>query len=241
MRRSKPIMGTQASIDIPGCSKEAVFDAVFSRLREIDKRFSPYKKDSELSRYNRGELSERTLSEEMKHVLHACRKWEEKTEGYFSAWYGGECDPSGYVKGWAIAEAGKLLVEQGLSTFCISIGGDILVKSDGGKEWLIGVQHPGDRTKILNKLSISDGAIATSGNYERGKHIANPISGKPADDLLSITVTGPNIVTADVLATAAFAMGQKGVKFVNSQKGYRALAVTGEIVGDDIFTRQPHF
>jgi thiamine biosynthesis lipoprotein len=230
MRKTALVMGTAATIDVPDLDEEQVIRAAFKCLRELDKRFSPYKKSSELAKYNRGELSEQTLSPEMKHVLHACRRWEEKTGGYFSAWYGGDCDPSGYVKGWAIAEAGKVIEKNGFSTFCISIGGDILARSDGKKKWKIAVQDPTDKNKLLDLLSISNGAAATSGNYERGKHIINPNTGKAADELLSVTVTGPDIVTADVLATAAFAIGKKGHKLVNSHRGYRALTVTGEVV-----------
>ena len=223
-------MGTAVTIDVPDLKDSSAIEAAFKRLQEIDARFSPYKKDSELSKYNRGELSELNLSQEMKFILHACRKAEEKTYGYFSAWYGESCDPSGYVKGWAIAEAGKVLEEKGQRTYCIYVGGDILARSAGGKIWKIAIQEPRDKSKILNKLSIPNGAAATSGNYERGKHIINPKTGQKADELLSVTVTGPDIVTADVLATAAFAMGQKGAEFVNSQKGYQALAVAGEVV-----------
>jgi len=218
-------MGTTATIDVPNLKNGAVIETAFARLREIDKRFSPYKKNSELSKYNRGELNEQTLSPEMKYVLHACRRAEERTYGYFSAWYGEECDPIGYVKGWAISEAGKVIEEKGYKTYCIYVGGDILARSAGDKVWRIGIQDPKDKSKILNKLSISNGAVATSGNYERSKHIINPHTQKPADELLSITVVGADIVTADVLATAAFAMGKKGAAFIKKQLGYKAIVI----------------
>lgn len=223
-------MGTAVSIDVPKLKDGSVIEAAFKRLREIDKQFSPYEKDSELSKYNRGELTEQILSPEMKFILHACRRWEEKTDGYFSAWYGDNCDPSGFVKGWAIAEAGKVIEKKGHKTYCIYIGGDILARSSGKKVWKIGIQHPTDKKKILDVLSISNGAVATSGTYERGKHIINPKNGKPADELLSITVIGPDIITADVLATAAFAMGKKGIDFIKKQKGYEAIAVVDNVL-----------
>lgn len=218
-------MGTAVTIEVPKLKNEAVIKAAFDRLREIDKKFSPYKKNSELSKYNRGELNEVTLSAEMKFVLHACRRTEERTDGYFSAWYGDQFDPTGYVKGWAIAEAGRVIENEGYATYCIYAGGDILARSDGTKTWNIGVQDPGDKRKIINKLSILNGAVATSGNYERGKHIINPKTGEAADELLSITVVGPDIVMADVLATAAFAMGKKGLDFIKKQKGYKAVVI----------------
>ena len=243
-------MGTAVTIDVPNLKDDSVIEAAFTRLREIDKQFSPYKKNSELSKYNRGELNEMTLSPEMKFILHSCRRAEERTNGYFSAWYGEECDPSGYVKGWAISEAGKILESKGHKTYCIYVGGDILARSDGEKIWKIGIQNPRDKSKILNPtpnldatqsdyrlprsgfgtgqasiIRIKNGAVATSGNYERGKHIINPLTKKPADELLSITVVGPDIITADVLATAAFVMGKKGIDFIKKQPGYKAIVV----------------
>ena len=230
MRRNQIIMGTGVSLDIPEAKNEVIFSDVFELLRQIDARFSPYKKDSELSGYQRGEIIQKNLSLQMKAVMAACKKFEKLTNGYFSANFAGKYDPTGYVKGWAIAEAGKLIEKQGYKTYCIGIGGDILARSGGSKEWQIGIQDPKDKTKILNKLSISNGAVATSGNYERGLHIINPKTSKPANELLSLTVIGPDIIKADVLATAAFAMGKAGVKFVDRQKGYKALAVAREIV-----------
>jgi len=223
-------MGTGVSLDIPEAKNEVIFSDVFELLRQIDARFSPYKKDSELSGYQRGEIIQKNLSLQMKAVMAACKKFEKLTNGYFSANFAGKYDPTGYVKGWAIAEAGKLIEKQGYKTYCIGIGGDILARSGGSKEWQIGIQDPKDKTKILNKLSISNGAVATSGNYERGLHIINPKTSKPANELLSLTVIGPDIIKADVLATAAFAMGKAGVKFVDRQKGYKALAVAREII-----------
>lgn len=224
MRRVAQIMGMPISVDIPDCDKEQLFEDVFGLFREIDQKFSPYKENSELTRYNGEELSKKELSNEMKTVIKACMDWQKKTNGYFDAWYGEKFDPSGYVKGWAIKRAGDLIKEQGYKTFCISAGGDIMASSAGAKKWNIGIQDPTDKSKILNQLSISNGAIATSGTYERGGHIINSKTGKPAKEFLSLTVIGPDIITADVLATAAFAMGKRGIDLVN-KFGYKSLAV----------------
>ena len=219
-------MGMAVIIEVPGLKKESVIKTAFARLRAIDKQFSPYKKNSELSKYNRGELTELTLSPEVKFILHACRRAEEKTDGYFSAWYGGDFDPSGYVKGWAIAEAGKILEDRGYKTYCIYAGGDILARSAGKKIWKVGIQNPKNKSKILGKISGDNFAVATSGTYERGRHITNPKTNKPANELLSLTVVGPDIITADVLSTAAFAMGKQGIAFINKMPGYKCIAVS---------------
>jgi len=226
MRQVRQIMGMPITLDVPAATGDEVFNEVFARLRQIDARFSTHKPDSEVSRFARGEIGEDSLSPELKEVIAACRQAEQATDGYFSAWAIGVFEPSGYVKGWAIAQAGQVIKEQGHKTYCLSAGGDILASSDSDKVWNIGIQDPQDSKQILNTLSIPSGAVATSGNYERGEHIINPKTKKPATELLSVTVTGPDIIWADVLATALFAMGKdKATKFIKSQKTYRAIIV----------------
>jgi len=218
-------MGLPISIDIPGCEDGTVFEAVFDRLRQIDERFSTYKPESEVLKFAVGKIAGADVSEELKAVIEACRDAERKTGGYFSAWAAGAFDPSGYVKGWALAEAGKVIDSQDYKTYCIGAGGDILACSNSDKTWNIGIQDPHNKTEILNKLSISNGAVCTSGSYERGPHITNPITKKPADELLSVTIAGPDIVWADILATAVYAMGENGISFMSSQPGYSYLIV----------------
>lgn len=225
MRLSHLVMGMGLSLDIPGCDDETVFIAVFERFAQIDKRFSTYKPDSEVSRYRRGEITEKKLSAETKRVLKGCRRAEKLTNGYFSAWYDGLFDPSGYVKGWAISEGAKMIEKAGYKTYCIGAGGDIHAGSAGAKTWHIGLQDPKNKKNLTNQVFFKNGAVATSGNYERGKHIINPKTGKHADSLASVSVVGSDIITADVLATAAFAMGRAGIDFINQKPGYQALAV----------------
>lgn len=218
-------MGMPVVLDIPGCDSEAILLSVFKQLKQLDEQFSTYKPNSELSRFRRGELKPDLVSIGMKDTMKACLEWEKKTGGYFSARYGEGFDPSGYIKGWAIAEAGKSLKRLGFETFCISVGGDILASSSGSKVWNIAIQNPEHKSKVLAVIRAQNLAVATSGNYERGNHIINPKSGIPADFFTSLTVIGPDIVTADVYATAAYAMEKIGLKFVDAQPGYEILAV----------------
>lgn len=225
MRRVEQVMGLPVSVDIPNCGDEAVFDVVFTSFHKIDERFSTYKAGSEVSRFGNGKLPASALSNELKYVIKECKKAEKWTDGYFSAWAAGNFDPSGYVKGWAIAGAGEIIRRLGYKTYCIGAGGDILAASDSAKVWKIGIQNPTDKSKILNTLNISNGAVCTSGSYERGDHIINPKTNKPATELLSVTVIGPDIIKADILATAYFAMGQKAAGFMKRQKNYEAIII----------------
>jgi thiamine biosynthesis lipoprotein len=225
MRKVELIMGMPITLDIPNCNDSYVFDVVFNRLRKIDEQFSPYKKDSELMRFKRGELKEKDLSSEFKKTIKACQEAEKLTSGYFSAYFSGEFDPTGYVKGWAIFEAGKVIEKYGHTTYCVNAGGDILARSDSEKVWNIGIQHPADKAKLIEKVSGKNIAVATSGNYERGTHIINPKTGKPASSFLSVTVIGPDIITADVLATAIFARESDASSFSKLMVNYKALLI----------------
>lgn len=222
-------MGMPISIDILG-GKPAIFNQAFERLQQIDARFSTYKESSEVSRFTRGELEK--PSNEFSQVEKACERWRSNTGGYFSSTYGGEYDPSGYVKSWAITEAAKLIKRAGHSTFCIGAGGDILAA--GSKVWRIGLQDPLNSQKIFETVELKSGAVATSGGSARGPHIINPKTNQPAKHWASISIVGPDIITADILATAAFAAGEEASELVGRFRGYKMLGiVAGEVVGND--------
>ena len=224
MRRSQVIMGTGVTIDIPGATQKAVFEPVFTRLKQIDRRFSMYKENSEASRYSRGEVKWWRMSRELRKIIKACQAAQDSTDGAFSAWANGSFDPSGYVKGWAISEGAKTIEKQGFATYCISIGGDIYAHGD--KVWRVGIQDPKNKMQSLVALNIKNKGVATSGNYIRGSHITNPKTKKPVNDILSLTVIGTDIIDADVLATAGFVLGDFAANFIEGQaKGYEALVV----------------
>jgi thiamine biosynthesis lipoprotein len=225
------IMGTGVSIDIPD-AEEKIFNKVFKRLIQIDERFSTYKPESEVSKYIRGEITEGQISHELKQVIKACKTAEKATDGTFSAWAGHSFDPSGYVKGWSIAEGAKIIKKAGYKTFCIGIGGDILAASNSERIWRIGIQDPAHKNQILTTLSVKNAAVATSGTYERGLHIINPKTHEPSSSILSITVVGADIIDADVLATSAFVQGEFGLNFIGGKAlGYEAIMVgkNGEV------------
>jgi thiamine biosynthesis lipoprotein len=74
-------------------------------------------------------------------------------------------------------------------------------------------------------LSVTGGAVATSGTYERGLHVINPFSREPATELIAVTVVGPELISADAYATAAFAMGAAAPRWLESLGGYEALVI----------------
>lgn len=226
MRKVAFIMGIPISIDIANAENESAIEDAFDRLREIDETFSTYKPSSEISRFQRGLIRESNLSRDVRTTKKAIELFEKMTDGYFSAYFDGLYDPTGYIKGWAIRQAADVLQANGVTTYLINAAGDILASSDSQKDWNIGLQNPFSRQESLGIVSLKNGAVATSGTYERGNHIIDPYTGKAAHSLISATVCGPDIITADVFATTCIAMGaKKALDFINGQAGYEALLI----------------
>lgn len=209
---------TVAIVDPIALKKD--IDSVFTYFQEIDNRFSTYKKDSEISRYNRGEIKEKDFSKNMRLVFQLSEKIKRETHGFFDIKKkDGTIDPSGLVKGWAISEASKKLVHKGFKNFFIEAGGDIQThgKNEKGEDWIVGIENPFNRKEIIKVLSLRNKAVATSGTYIRGQHIYDPHHyGKDLNEIVSITIIGPTAYKADIYATAAFAMQKKGIEFLQS-------------------------
>jgi FAD:protein FMN transferase len=224
VRHVEQVMGTAVSIDL---DVPALVGDVRAWLHEVDARFSTYKEDSEVNRFHRREIALEDLSADMRHVLDACADLWRETGGYFDAYAGGPLDPSGYVKGWSVEVASARLAAAGSTHHYINAGGDIRVR---GGPWRIGVRHPWEADRMAWVLSVTDGAVATSGTYERGAHVRNPRTGRPAEGLRSVTVTGPDLARADALATAGLAMGEAGIAWLAARvaEGYESAVVTDD-------------
>lgn len=205
-----------------------VVEAVYEDLHLVDRIFSTYKAESQVSRFNRGELAIAEADPLLAEVLDLCRRYERLTEGAFSAWApGGRLDPSGLVKGWALARAAAILEASGCRSYFVDGAGDLVAR---GGPWRVGIRHPVERDRLARVIAVSDAAVATSGTYERGAHLYDPRSGGEArSPYLSLTVVAPDIVAADVFATAAFVMGEAGLAFVAAQPGCQAYAIGGDL------------
>jgi thiamine biosynthesis lipoprotein len=216
--------------------------AVVQWLHWVDATFSTYRADSEISRLNRGELTREQLHPDVREVLERCEQLRRETGGYFdiAAPYRartapstgdggpGSVEPSGLVKGWAIARAAQQLRDAGAQNFSVNAGGDALLRGhpDGDDRWRIGILHPRSARDIALTLGLRDLAIATSGAYERGAHIVDPLGTAAPSGLLSVTIVGPDVGAADGYATAAFAMGAIGAaRFCSGLDGYDAVLI----------------
>ncbi|MFD5697016.1 FAD:protein FMN transferase [Streptomyces lasiicapitis] len=224
MNRVEHVMGLPVSLRIDDAHvPEGIADAVFGWLREVDARFSPFKSDSEVSRLNRGELSIAGISSDLAHVLDLGEQYRRASGGAFDMRLPGRgLDPCAVVKGWSVQGAAELLTAAGVRRFCLNAGGDVVA---AGGPWRVGVRHPDDAGRICVVLEVTDAAVATSGHYERGAHILDARTGRPATGLLSLTVVAPTLTEADATATAAFAMGGDGVAWAAGRPDCQVFAV----------------
>lgn len=223
-------MGMPITVEvIDETADQTLLDRIFAYFHHIDQTFSTYKPDSEISRINRGELSEPEWSEEMKTVFALAAQTKKETHGYFEIKTpAGPYDPSGLVKGWAIQHAAQILSAAGYQNFFVEAGGDIQVRGHNaaGQPWAIGIKNPFRQTEIVKTIYLQTEGVATSGTYLRGQHVYNPLKpSEPLIEVVSLTVIGPNVYEADRFATAAFAMGQAGIAFIENWPGLEAYQI----------------
>ena len=195
----------------------AAIDEVEQFLFSVDQDFSTYKENSQVSRIRRGELKIEDASEYVQKVWALCEFSRELTLGAFDPWKAeGGFDPSGLVKGWAAEVGAQMLVEVGAQNVLINASGDIVLrggKPDGGP-WNIGIANPDDVEKYVKFFDVTDGSVATSGDYEKGAHIVDPHTGLIAIGARSATVIGPDGAICDALATALMVDGVDAQKWI---------------------------
>jgi thiamine biosynthesis lipoprotein len=218
-------MGMPVVFDIRDPAGDDAIDDAMRWLVRVDELFSTYKDDSEINRIERGELSVGDADALVREVLARCAELRTKTNGYFDANARGPLDPSGLVKGWAVDHAVVILEAAGLRNFAINAGGDMCVR---GREWRVGIQHPQERDKLCRVIEITDVALATSGAYIRGTHVVDPHTEQAPEGVLSVSILGPDLATADAYATAAFAMGTAGPAWTSRLQGYEAMTVLAD-------------
>jgi thiamine biosynthesis lipoprotein len=229
--RVEHVMGMPIVVEVRDEVADRVLDAVFDWFREVDDRFSTYKETSEVERLNRGELALEDAHPDVREVLERCEELCAETDGYFDVRAaGGETiDPSGLVKGWSVDRAARILEDAGCRDYAVNAGGDMVVRSSaGGPAWRVGIQHPLERDRVAKVVEATELAIATSGEYERGAHVLDPHTGLPPAGVLSVTISGPDLATADAYATAAFAMGESGPAWTARLAGYEAMTILAD-------------
>ncbi|WP_438822104.1 FAD:protein FMN transferase [Flavobacterium anhuiense] len=146
-------------------------------------------------------------------------------------------------EGYATDKCRAMMIAKGVQAGIINGSGDMSTwgKQPNGKDWKIGITNPFKPEKILAAIPLKEGAVTTSGSYEKfvvfnGKrysHIINPATGYPATGLCSVTVFGPNAETANGLSTSIMVLGQKeGLLLLQKFPDYSCVLITdkGKIV-----------
>jgi thiamine biosynthesis lipoprotein len=213
-------MDTVFSVAAPGLvgrpDAEELVAALATGLSLIEDTLSAFRSNSEISRWRTGRLATAQLSPVTRAVIAACDDLERVTGGAFSARRAGGYDPTGYVKGWALARTQHRLEEARAGSFCLNGGGDTVVRGRAphGGPWRVGVAHPNRPGELATIITAEPGderplAVATSGTSERGQHLTHPQTGwQPLRS--AITVVGSDIALVDAVATAALVLGQEG-------------------------------
>lgn len=145
-------------------------------------------------------------------------------------------DLGAVAKGYIADRLADGLRADGVEHAIINLGGNVLCigSRPDGSPFRVGVQvpEPGS-TENAAELSVRDGSVVTSGNYQRffdydgvrWHHILDPETGFPVQNgLASVTVTGPESLRCDALSTACFVLGaEEGLALIETMEGYEAL------------------
>ncbi|NQU51953.1 MAG: FAD:protein FMN transferase [Bacteroidetes bacterium] len=129
-------------------------------------------------------------------------------------------------KGYAADKAKSLLIKMGVSSGIINASGDMNIwgVQPDGKEWKVAITNPLNKNNAFALLPVNNGALVTSGNYEkyvvfnnkRYTHIIDPRTGYPCSGISSVSVFAPKAELADALATSVFVMGKEvGLNRIN--------------------------
>ncbi|MBS2938625.1 FAD:protein FMN transferase [Nocardioides sp. J2M5] len=230
-------MGMPISLALRGrhattpAGERAWLEAV-ATLRNVDRVFSTYRADSHVSRLGRGEIGLAECPPEVAEVLAIGELARIQSGGAFDVRRPGPdgrtvLDPSGVVKGWAVERAARALLALDDTDVCLSAGGDMVchVADPDRDPWLVGIEDPHDPSRVLARVPIRHGAVATSGTAHRGTHIVDARTGATAVGVAQVTVVGADLTWTDVDATAAYALGAGALAWLATRTGRAGLVV----------------
>jgi len=235
------VMGMPVSFHVRGPlaraeGAEPAVAAAIADLHRTDEIFSTWKAGSQISRLRRGALTPAQCDAWVREVIELCDEARERTDGWFDPDLPDRSDPAGprrfdptgLVKGWAVERATRALsAALPDHDVLVNAGGDIAVRCrrTDTPDWRLGIEDPADRTRALAVVPMRTGGMATSGAAARGAHIVDPHTGEPVGRPGSVTVVGPDLMWADVQATAAFAMGDACEAYLARLAGHLSFVV----------------
>lgn len=159
----------------------------------------------------------------------------------------------GIGKGYAANRAAAVMKEMGIEAGVVNAGGDLLAwgSDPKGEPWHVGIADPEKPGTVLAWIPAFDGAIVTSGDYERFamidgvrySHIIDPRTGYPATGIKSVTITCPDAELADAIATSVFVLGvEKGKELVDKLANVECLIITDQnkTIASKLLTLMPY-
>lgn len=241
------LMGMPVSIHLRGpgtdsAATEGAVRAAFDRFREMDQIFSTYRSQSQLMRLRRHEVCLERCSPRLSEARDIGECAERITLGAFTTLLPDgngtlSFDPTGLVKGWTVDLASDDLSALPDVSWCINAGGDLRVgahpdlprRGVGAIAWHVGIEDPADRTRFARAISLTEGAVATSGSAARGAHLYDPVDRAMVVRPGSVTVAGPTLLWADIWATALF-VGPTPTRaaFDREATDYSVITLSGE-------------
>ena len=235
--RLEEVWGTVVILEVrgesllPDVENELAEAAKF--LHQVDDWFSTYRIDTPISALRMGFAELSQMPEVIQQVLEQCAEIRDLTGGAFDPWaVPGGVDPSGYVKGWAADVVADRLVKQGFENVSINAAGDLSCRGLQAPDqpWVVGIRNPFDDQAIIGSAEVFNTSMATSGAYERGKHIVNPFTNDRKLNLVSASVIGPDGGLADALATALLIVGLDGVQWFKEFPGWSGFLIDADTV-----------
>ncbi|MFH1782174.1 MAG: FAD:protein FMN transferase [Candidatus Omnitrophota bacterium] len=247
-KETRTLMSTFCEISCYHIDQDIVLNAMdnaFNEIKRLENIFNKYDKESEISKVNKLMLGEKLkISPELFEVIEESIYYSELSEGSFDVTTtafgykniflnkeertvsflseGIEIDLGGIAKGYVVDKVKEILISNSIDNALINIGGNIYaLGSPPGKDaWQIGVRDPHDKDNIIETFYLKDRAISTSGNYERGLHIIDPIKGWFKEEAMSVSIIASSAQAADVLSTAVFVKGKdEGMAMIGAIKG----------------------
>ena len=203
-QRARYLMGTVCEVAADGADAEARIEAAFAEAKRVEKMLSTWTEDSELARLNRGEGK---ASPELRALLDQTIEWSRRTDRAFDPLWKGptKFDEGGFGKGYAID---RMLEDVSYVNF----GGQIAVRG----ALRVTIADPKHRDKPVVELTLRDASLSTSANAEK-LHIVDPRTGKLLPARGSASVIAPDALTADILSTALFVMGEdEGLRWADA-------------------------
>ncbi|MBK8816342.1 MAG: FAD:protein FMN transferase [Methylococcaceae bacterium] len=174
-------------------------------------------------KFDQGKLPEQSLIDELLEKVGWHKVIWKRPKLTFSV-AGMEIDFGGVVKEYAVDRAATLCLNHGIRHGVINLGGDIKVigPRDDGSPWRVGIRHPRDKDALLDTLLLYEGALASSGDYERCivvngmryGHVLNPKTGWPVRYLAAVSVVGDFCVVSGSASTIAMLKEEQGIEWL---------------------------